>query len=160
MVNSLAETAPAFLDMAHQIVWASVTTVSPQGTPRSRILHPLWVWDGTSLVGWIGTGKTPVKAAHLAANPNVAVSYWAPNHDTCEAVCRAEWVEDPDTRTWLWDAFKSAPGPLGFDPAMIPAWESPTSDAFMALRLTPSHLRVFPGTVLLTGAGAVLNWTG
>lgn len=145
--------------MAHQIVWASVTTVDAAGVPRSRILHPLWEWDGAELVGWIGTGHTPVKARHLAANPHVAVSYWAHTHDTCAAVCRTEWVEDAGTREWLWDAFKNAPAPLGFDPAMIPGWDSPASEGFQALRLTPSHLRVFPGTALTAGIGDVLTWS-
>lgn len=157
-MNSLNETAPAFVDTAHQIVWASVTTVAPNGTPRSRILHPYWVWDGDALVGWIATAKSPVKARHLASNPVVAISYWAPNHDTCSAVCNTDWVEDTETRVWLWDAFKNAPAPLGFDPAMIPGWESPASEGFMALRLTPTRLRVFPGTLLLRGEGAVRTW--
>ncbi|MDP1792784.1 MAG: pyridoxamine 5'-phosphate oxidase family protein [Acidimicrobiales bacterium] len=158
-MNTLADTAPAFVEMAHQIVWASVTTVDRNAVPRSRILHPFWVFDGVELVGWIGTGKTPVKAAHLAANPNVSVSYWAPTHDTCAAVCRAEWADDPETREWLWDAFKNAPAPLGFDPAMIPGWDSPASESFMVLRLTPIHLRVFPGTALTAGVGDILTWT-
>lgn len=157
-MNSLAETAPAFVEMAHQIVWASVTTVDEHGSPRSRILHPFWEWDGTELVGWIATGKTPVKARHLAANPDVSVSYWDRTHDTCAAVCRTQWCEDLGTREWLWDAFANAPAPLGFDPSMIPGWDGPASEGFMALKLTPSRLRVFPGTVLLTGTGTVLTW--
>jgi hypothetical protein len=66
-MNDLSEVAPAFVKMAHQIVWASVATVDANGRPCSRILHPIWQWDETSLVGWIGTSPTPVKRTHLAA---------------------------------------------------------------------------------------------
>ena len=36
----LASVAPAFVEMAHRIVWASVATVDLQGRPRSRVLNP------------------------------------------------------------------------------------------------------------------------
>lgn len=154
----LAAVAPAFVEMAHRIVWASVATVAADGAPTSRILHPLWVWDGTALVGWIATANAAVKGRHLAANPMVTGSYWSPDHDTCVADCRATFTSDAEVRTWLWDALKHAPAPVGFDPAMIPGWDSPASEAFQALRLEPTRLRVFPGTVLLTGQGEVLRW--
>jgi hypothetical protein len=88
----------------------------------------------------------------------VSVSYWAPNHDTCNADCRATFLSGAATREWLWDALKHAPAPLGFDPALIRGWESPASEAFQALRLDPVRLRVFPGTMLLKGTGEVLSW--
>jgi general stress protein 26 len=157
-MSTLAETAPAFVDMAHRIVWATVATVGGDGAPTSRILHPLWIWDGDELVGWIATARSGVKERHLASNPMVSLSYWSPNHDTCVADCRATFFDDMPTREWLWDALKSAPPPVGYDPAMVPGWESPESDAFHALRLDPIALRVFPGTMLLKGAGEVLAW--
>ena len=157
---SLADTAPAFVAMAHSIVWASVATVDATGRPRSRILHPYWVWDGDALVGWIATGPTPAKRAHLEHSPFVSANYWRPDHDTCTAECRAEWRTDDETRRWLWDTFKEAPAPVGYDPAIIPPWsDGPTSPAFAALRLEPWRLRVFPGAVLLGGAGEVLTWS-
>ena len=45
--------APAFVEMAHRIVWASVATVGTDDRPRTRILHPIWKWDGVALTGWI-----------------------------------------------------------------------------------------------------------
>ena len=157
-MTTLTQTAPAFIEMAHRIVWASVATVDATGAPTSRILHPLWVWDGDALVGWVGTANAGVKGRHLANNSMVSVSYWAPNHDTCVADCRATFHSDAATRAWLWDALKNAPAPLGFDPALIAGWDTPESDAFQALRLDPLRLRVFPGTMLLKGAGDVLSW--
>src|SRR5262245_34801160 len=108
--------------MAHGIVWCSAATVDARGRPRSRVLHPIWIWDGKTLVGWVATGPTPTKRAHLAASAHLSASYWAPSHDTCVAECRAALVLDDATRTWLWDHFKSAPAPVGYDPAIVPGW--------------------------------------
>jgi len=158
MMNNLEKTAPAFVEMAHRIVWGSVATVDKNGRPRSRILHPIWQWDGEKLVGWIATAPTAVKRAHLAANPYVSVSYWTPTHDTSVAECRATWAFDDDTRIMLWNLFANAPEPVGYDPSIVPAWTSPTVDTFAALRLEPWRLRVFPGSVLRGEGGEVLTW--
>lgn len=159
-MSDLAAVAPSFVDMAHRIVWASASTVDRRGRPRSRILHPYWQWDGSALVGWIATGPTATKRAHLAGSPFISVSYWAPNHDHCIAECGASWFFDDATRGRVWSLFKDAPAPVGYDPAIIPAWaDGPTSPAFAALRLEPWRLRVFPGTALAGGAGDVLTWS-
>jgi hypothetical protein len=158
-MNNLSEVAPVFIEMAHRIVWCSVATMDAHNRPRSRLLHPIWQWDGTQLVGWIGTSPTPTKRAHLKASPYMSVNYWAPTHDTCLAECRAAWAFDHETRTMVWNLFANAPHPVGYNPALIPNWQgSPTSDAFAVLRLEPYRLRVFPGTVLLRQGGQVLQW--
>ncbi len=159
-MSDIENIAPAFVDMAHRIVWASVATVDPENRPRTRILHPIWQWDGSTLVGWIATGPTAVKRSHLHHSPYLSVSYWAPNHDTCSAECSAEWFLDDDSRDMVWNLFKDAPPPVGYDPAIIPPWaDGPQSPAFGALRLEPRRLRVFPGTALLGQGGAVLSWS-
>jgi hypothetical protein len=152
-------TATAFREMAHRIVWCSAATVDRQGRPRSRVLHPWWEWEGDRLVGWIATGPTPAKRSDLAASPYMSCNYWGPSHDTCVAECRAAWHIDDETRTRIWNAFKDAPAPVGYDPAMIPGWDGPTSPRFAALRLEPYRLRVFPGTVLLGRGGEVRRWS-
>lgn len=157
--SSLDEVGPAFVSMAHEIVWASVATVGPDGRPRTRVLHPIWEWDGASLRGWIGTGPTSLKRSHIAATPEVSVSYWAPNQDTCQAECRAAWAFDDDTCTRVWQLFRTTPEPLGYDPAIIPSWDSPTSDSFAVLSLDPYRLRVFPGSLLLAREGTLLTWS-
>lgn len=158
-MTSLADIAPAFVGMAHRIVWASVATVGADGKPRSRVLHPIWQWDGAELVGWIATVPTPLKRAHLAAHPDISVNYWSPNHDTCSAECVAEWKTDDVTRAEVWDTFTNGPEPVGYDPAIIPQWkDGPTSPEFAALRLTPYRLRLMEGTVMTRGEGALLNW--
>ena len=157
-MNDLAQTAPAFVEMAHRIVWCSVASVDAQGRPRSRILHPIWQWDGSQLVGWIATSPTPIKRAHLEVSPYMSVNYWTTTHDTCVADCRVTWAFDDETRTMVWNLFLNGPEPVGYDPSIVPAWKSATSEAFAVLRLEPWHVRVFPGSVLMGQGGEVLNW--
>jgi hypothetical protein len=155
---ALADVAPAFVEMAHRIVWASAATVDSKGRPRQRILHPIWLWDGDKLEGWIATGPTPVKRADLERSANMSLNYWAPGHDTCTADCRTQWAFDDETRTMVWNLFKDGPQPVGYDPSIVPVWTSPTADTFAALHLEPYRLRVFPGTALLGQGGDVLGW--
>ena len=157
-MNELSVVAPAFVAMAHQIVWCSAATVDTRGRPRSRILHPIWDWDGARLEGWVATRPTPTKRAHLQAHPFVSLSYWSPAHDTCVAECRAIWAFDSATRQLVWDRFVNGPAPVGYNPAIVPGWDSPTAEAFAVLRLEPWRLRVFPGAVLLGRGGTVLTW--
>ncbi len=157
-MSELKEVAPAFVEMAHNIVWCSAATVDAMRRPRSRVLHPIWQWDGTTLVGWIATGPTPVKQAHLKASPYISLNYWTPTQDTCVADCQVSWIFEDEMRTTIWNLFKSTPEPVGYDPAIIPAWDSPTSDSFAVLKLAPWRLRVFPGSVLLGQGGDVLMW--
>ena len=158
-MTPLERIAPAFVEMAHSIVWATVATVDLDGRPRTRILHPIWQWDGSTLTGWIATMPTKLKHEHLAAHPEVSISYWTTNHDTCSVECLAQWYLDDDTCTTVWEMFKNARPPIGYDPAIIPQWQGgPTSQDFAALRLTPRRLRVMPGSVLTTGDGEILRW--
>ncbi len=157
-MDALDEVAPAFVDMAHRIVWATVASVDRHERPRSRILHPIWRWDGGELRGFIGTTPTRTKRAHLSHTPFVSINYWAPSHDTCVAECRARWAFDDLTRVRIWELFKATPEPLGFDPARIPTWEGPTTESFAVIELEPWKLRVFPGTVLLRRGGSILAW--
>lgn len=159
--HTLAETAPSFVEMAHRIVWATVATVDPSGRPWTRVLHPLWQWDGERLVGWVATMPTALKRAHLAAHPFVSVGYWHPDQDTATANCATELRTDDDTRSWLWEAFRAAPEPVGYDPAIIPFWAAgPLSPSFAALRLEPWRLYVQPAAAMLEGAtDQVREWS-
>ncbi|CAN5891943.1 pyridoxamine 5'-phosphate oxidase family protein [soil metagenome] len=158
-MQPLAEVAPPFIETAHRIVWCTVATVDDQQRPRTRILHPLWSWDGDQLHGVIATSPTPVKVANLEASPYVSCNYWSPEQDVVTADCHATWSFDDDTCAHVWEAFKAEPEPVGYDPAMIPPWsQGPTGDAFAVLRLQPWRLRVFPGSVLMGQGGDVLNW--
>ena len=158
-MTPLDQIAPAFVRMAHSIVWATVTTVDADSKPRSRILHPIWEWDGTDLLGWVATVPTPLKRAHLAVHPDVSVSYWTTTQDTCSADCLVEWYTDDETRAAVWEKFATGPEPVGYDPRIIPMWrDGPTSEEFAVLRLSPHRLRVMPGTMMTAGRGEVLGW--
>jgi hypothetical protein len=139
-----------FIDRAHRIVWCTVATVGADNRPRSRILHPIWEisdeapgeGDSELLTGWIVTRATPVKKRHLAHSPFVSCSYWEPGHEVAIADCHARWIEDVATRQRVWELYRDAPGPLGYDFWSVfpegPAGESPS-----LLRLTPYRLRMF-----------------
>jgi hypothetical protein len=157
-MESLDVVAPAFIKLAHTIVWASVASVDTKSRPRSRVLHPIWQWDGSDLVGWIATSPTALKQAHLAQNPYMSVNYWAPSQDICTAECRAALFLDDETRRMVWDLFLHGPAPVGYDPSIVSVWDSPTSRAFAAIRLDPWRLRVFPGSLFGKKGGQVLNW--
>ena len=157
-MNDLAQVAPAFVQMAHSIVWCSTATVDPNGRPRSRMLHPIWEWNGETLVGWVATSPTALKRAHLHASPYMSLNYWSPSHDTCVAECRATWILDDDGRRTVWDRFLNAPPPLGYNPTIVAPWTSPTCDAFAGIQLKPWRLRVFPGTLLKQQGGQLLAW--
>lgn len=158
-MHSLLETAPAFVEMAHRIVWCSAATVDRRARLRSRIVHPIWEWDGTHLVGWVGTRPGSPKVAHIAANPFISLNYWTANHDTCLAECHAEFSLDDQLRTRVWELFVRGPAPVGYDPSTIPGWEAPTSPGFGVLRLVPWHLRVLPASVMQGSGGGVLSWS-
>ncbi len=157
-MEQLSEVAPAFVEMAHRIVWASCATVDSRGRPRSRVLHPIWEWDGDELRGWIATSPTAIKRAHLADTPFMSVNYWAPSQNICTAECRAVLTQDNEIRAKVWDLFAKGPAPVGYDPTVIPAWTSPTVDSFAVIRLEPWRLRVFPGTLFFGKGGKVLTW--
>ena len=157
-MHDLDDVAPAFVAMAHRIVWAVAATTDAAGRPATRVLHPIWEFDGAELTGWIATSPLSPKAAHLAAGPRLSLTYWDPTHDTCTADCATSWDADDEGRRALWDRFVAAPAPLGYDPRIIPGWESPSSPGFGALRLVPDRLRVMPGTLMMKGQGSLLIW--
>ena len=152
---SLDTVAPAFVEMAHRIVWCTVATAGADGRPHTRILHPIWAWDGEALTGWIATSPVSPKARDLAANPEVSLTYWDPTHDVATADCTTSWDEDEQAG---WDRFANGPAPVGYDPSIIPIWPNADVPEFGILRLAPTSLRVMPGTVMLQGQGEVLTW--
>src|SRR5262245_37369065 len=153
----LAEVAPAFVEMAHRIVWASVATVDAGGRPRSRVLHPFWHWDGTALTGIVATSPVSPKRGHIDRTPYVSINYWSSDHDTCLAECAAEWILDDAGRQEVWTTFAEAPAPVGYDPAIIPPWSGgPLSPASAGLRFTPWHLRLRAAAPMPQGTAPLL----
>jgi hypothetical protein len=144
-----------FVDRAHRIVWCTVATVGPDNRPRTRILHPLSEVD-TELVGWIVTRATPVKVRHLAHSPYLSCSYWEPGQEVAVADCHAEWVDDALTRQRVWELYRDAPAPLGYDFwSVFPA--GPAGDSPSLLRLAPYRLRL-TDVETLSGRKQPLAW--
>jgi hypothetical protein len=157
-MTPLDQIAPAFVEMAHRIVWASGATVDDQGRPWSRVLHPLWTWDGEQLTGLVATSPLSPKRAHLDAHPFISFTYWVPEHDTCTAQCHATWDHSDEGRAAGWQALATAPAPVGYDPAIIAGWDDPSSPSFGILRLRPWRLHVMAGAVMLQGQGEPMSW--
>ena len=112
----LADIAPTFIEMAHRIVWCTAATVDQAGRPRTRILHPIWEFDGDRLAGWILTSPNSTKARHLAGTPELSLTYWIPSHDTCTADCTTTWEDSPEERAPAGSRFADGPAPVGYDP--------------------------------------------
>ncbi len=157
-MSPLSEVAPAFVTMAHRIVWCTVATVERSGRPRTRVLHPIWEWDGERLTGWIATSPRSPKADDLAHRPWVSCTYWDATHDTCTADGETDWLTDPADRRAGWDRFLEGPPPVGYDPSIVPGWTDPDAESFGVLRLTPTRLRVMPGSLMTAGQGRLLTW--
>lgn len=158
MRRPLSEVGPLFRAMAHRIGVGVAATTRAGNVPRTRVMQPVWDWDGEALTGWASTESDAPKVRDLRAAPALSVSYWAPGHDTCTADCEAALVEDPGERSAAWDLFAATPAPAGFDPAAHPGWDSPASPAFGVLKLSPTWLRVMPGTLMTRGEGRVVTW--
>ena len=139
-VASFEEIADEFVARAHRMVWCSVATIDQHNRPRSRILHP--IWEGHT--GWIATRPTSPKVAHLRHNPFVSLAYIADVAKPLYVDCRAAWVDDLAEKQRVWDLFKFAPAPVGYDPANV--WQSPAAPDFGVLKLMPwrIHLYSFP----------------
>ena len=150
---------PAFIDVAHRVVWATVATVDLAGHPRTRVLHPIWEYADGRLTGWVATSPASPKAHHLQATPHLSITYWDQLQDVATVDGRAVWETTPTERRAAWERFASAPEPVGYDPSIIPEWTSPDAEAFGVVRIEPTRVRVFPGTLLLHGDGELLTWS-
>jgi general stress protein 26 len=159
MRKELTRIGPEFVAMAHRIGMAVAATVDERGNPRTRIMQPVWVWDGASLTGWVSTSTESPKLDHVLRQPRVSITYWHPSQDTCTADCAVEVADDEDERAFAWQLFRETPPPAGFDPAVAPEWDGPDSPTFGVWRLRPAWLRVMPGTLMTTGEGEVWTWS-
>lgn len=110
-ITSFSEIESEFIERVHSIVWCNVATVDAKNRVRSRLLHP--IWDNGK--GWVGTRRNSPKAKHIAHNPYVSLAYISDVVKPIYIDCLAEWEDDPATKQRIWDLFRSAPPPLGFD---------------------------------------------
>ena len=149
------ETINEAVAIAHATVWGVMTTVDASGRPRNRVVHPVWVFDGETLTGWLTTRRTPLKSGHLAANPHVSLAYIGAMTDFAYFDCTAEWVDDPPGKQACWDAFLAAEEPVRYDPASI--WpEGPGAPGFAVLRFRPYRVQAARSTTIAAGKPAGL----
>jgi general stress protein 26 len=130
-VTNFSDIEAEFIQRVHTMVWCNAATIDSQQRPRSRILHP--IWEGS--IGWIGTHRNSHKSWHLAQNPYMSLAYIANVMNPVYVDCTAEWVDDLAQKQRIWELFKAAPEPLGYDPALT--FISPDHENFGLLKLTP-----------------------
>lgn len=135
-VNHFSEIEQEFIQRVHTVVWCNAATVDSQGRPRSRILHP--IWEGAT--GWILTQRDSYKSKHLAANPHVSLAYIADITKPVYIDGTAQWVEDRGQKQHIWDLFKAALPPLGYDPE--PFFTSVDHEQCGLLQITPWRIAV------------------
>jgi hypothetical protein len=128
-----------FLERIFNVVWCNVATVDGKGRPRSRILHPYW--DVTpEPVGWILTRRQSFKDAQLKGNPYVSCAYIADISKPVYVECKTSWEDDLGEKARIWDAFKNAEAPMGYDPGSIfPELDGP---GLGLLRLEPWRIQM------------------
>ncbi|GAA0985007.1 pyridoxamine 5'-phosphate oxidase family protein [Acrocarpospora macrocephala] len=146
--SSFAAIQDEFNAYIGDIVYATMTTVDQKGRPRARVLIPIWELVADHPIGWLATYKTPVKTAHLAANPHTTFSYWSPRQNAVSVDTVAEWVDDLDTKRHVWDLYrKTSPPGAGYDLGRF--WrEGPTDPQLQVLALRPWRIQVIRGTDL------------
>jgi hypothetical protein len=139
----LTTLAPDFVEAAHAIVYCAVGSVDALGRPTSRVMHPIWECDGERLTGWLATTPSP-KLRQLADHPNVSCAYYDSWAVAAVADSRVVPVTDDATRTSVWELFRAAPPPVGFDPGAIgvPGWDAPTAPGFVVARMDPWRVQV------------------
>lgn len=128
------------------IVYATMVTVDGKGRPRSRVLIPVWeIVDGNP-VGWLATFRTPIKEAHLAANPHAAFAYWTRKQNQVHADVVAEGVpfDDLMTRQHVWDLYEQT-SPKGAGYPLRNFWQGIDDPALRILRLSPWRIQVIRG---------------
>jgi hypothetical protein len=130
-IKHFSEIEDEFIQRVHTMVWCNAATVDSRQRPRSRILHP--IWEGST--GWIGTHRTSYKSRHLERNPYISLAYITDIMKPVYVDCTAEWIEDLEQKVRIWNLFKDAPPPLGYDPAST--FGSPDHEDFGLLKLTP-----------------------
>lgn len=135
-ITSFSEIEAEFIARVHAVVWCNVATVDAHNRPRSRILHT--IWEGST--GWTATRRHSFKAAHLERNPHVSLAYVANVVKPVYVDGVATWDDDPADKRRIWEAFRTAPPPLGYDPA--PIFHGVDHPDFGLLKFTPWRIEL------------------
>ena len=137
MIQDLSEIEAEFIQRVHKMVWCNLATLDLKNRVRSRIVHPIW----ESVTCWIGTRRHSLKEKHLAHSPHVSLAYIADIANPVYAECTAEWADRVEDKEHVWELFRSAPAPLGFDYGKV--FSSPGDPEFGVLKLRPWRIEIF-----------------
>jgi general stress protein 26 len=112
-------------------------SIDPQNRPRTRVLHP--IWQGAT--GWISTHRQSTKSKHLAHSPYLSLAYAADPFKPVYVECTAEFMDDLETKSWLWNLALNTPEPIGYNPALdFISYDNPT---YGVLKLTALRIEVY-----------------
>ncbi len=147
-VDTFARIQDSFFEYVRDIKYATMTTVDRKSRPRARVLFPVWeVVDGRP-VGWLAVYRTPIKSAHLAANPHTTYSYWSPRQNTAFVDSVSTWADDDQSRRHAWRLYvEGGPPGVGYDP--IRYWPGgPDDPEYHVIRIEPWRIQLVRGTDL------------
>jgi general stress protein 26 len=135
-MSSFTDVADTFRARVERTVWCTMATVDRRGRPRSRIVHP--IWEGAT--GWLLTGRASTKGRDLDRSPCTSLTYWDQVNEQVHVDCDTTWIEDLAERDRVWNLFKDAPFPVGYDPGLF--FKAPDDPTCGVLRLVPHVLPV------------------
>ncbi|MDX2078396.1 MAG: pyridoxamine 5'-phosphate oxidase [bacterium] len=139
-IQTLSTIVDDFIAGAHSDVWCNFATLDTHNRLRSRVLHPIWEKTADGVVGWIATGRTSLKAKHLANNPHASLCYMKNPLKPIYVECKTAWVEDMAQKKRIWELLAHTPQPLGYDPA--PFFGDYNSPNYGLLQLIPWRIEL------------------
>lgn len=143
-VHRFADLETEFNAYVGAINYATMVTVDSRNRPRTRVLIPVWEKVDGEPLGWLATYHTPVKAAHLARNPNTSFSYWKPGNNSVAVEAAARWDNELPTKKHVWDLYdRTSPRGAGYPLGNF--WRSPSDPKLHVLRLDPWRVQVIRG---------------
>jgi hypothetical protein len=146
-----------FLRMTADIVYCTVTTVDPEGRPRSRAMHPIFeVMDGDPR-GWAATDRTPLKKPPSGGKPVRRLLLLGPAQDTVAIDCTAGRVEDDEVLRQVWDIV-AAPEPPGWADLSSYGEAGISHPRFHDLRLNPYRVQILRGEQFAAGDFTPRTW--
>lgn len=113
-----------------------------KGRPTSRVMHPIWEWDGERLTGWLTTTPSP-KVRQLADHPYVSCGYYDRWAVAAVADGRVEAVVDDVAHPRLGAAAGHA-APAGVRPGRHrgTGLGRPTAPGFVVAQVQPWRVQV------------------
>jgi general stress protein 26 len=147
-VSTFDDIRRGFLAYIADIRYCTMVTVDSANRPRARVMLPIWEIVDDHPVGWLAVYRTPVKAAHLARNPNSTYSYWSPRQDAVHIDAISSWVDDAEAKAYAWNVYcAGSPAGVGYDP--IGFWPGgPTDPSYHLIRIDPWRIQLVRGTDL------------